>query len=256
MPEQEGAFPDEVLPTQEGTSQEEAAPQQEDVPQQELPIDWPEDIEYLRRPKISPAVPAIALKILNTPTAATASFTRFSADALSFPNPDVRIVPLNDPDHPANGQYGLAAMKHFHPGNFILPYIGRLHTNKPEDTDPDSEYDISLDRDLDLAQDAAKSGNEARFINDYRNIADAPNAEFRDIWVQTAEKKWERWIGIFTVTTGKSGMRRNGIRPGEEILVSYGKGFWKDKKDEWVAPKKKYPTQEKHGNVRRARVRK
>ncbi|KAG9676029.1 hypothetical protein KCU99_g9059, partial [Aureobasidium melanogenum] len=252
MSEQEGAITSE----QEGALQEEAAPQQQDVLQQELPVDWPADIEYLRRPKISPAVPAIALKILNTPTAATASFTRFSADALSFPNPDVRIVPLNDPDHPAHGQYGLAAMKHFHPGNFILPYIGRMHTNKPEDTDPNSEYDISLDRDLDLAQDAAKSGNEARFINDYRGIADAPNAEFRDIWVQTAEKKWERWIGIFTVTTGKSGMRKNGIRPGEEILVSYGKGFWKDKKDEWVAPKKKYPTQEKHGNLRRARVRK
>ncbi|KAG9659886.1 hypothetical protein KCU64_g3565, partial [Aureobasidium melanogenum] len=117
MSEQEGA----VMSEQGGALHEEAAPQQQDAPQEQLPIDWPEDIEYLRRPKISPAVPAIALKILNTPTAATASFTRFSADALSFPNPDVRIVPLNDPDHPAHGQYGLAAMKHFHPGNFILP---------------------------------------------------------------------------------------------------------------------------------------
>ncbi|KAI5247803.1 hypothetical protein E4T43_01723 [Aureobasidium subglaciale] len=208
--------------------------------QEELPVDWPDDIEYLRRPKISAGVPAVALKLLNTPTAATASFTRFSADALRFPNPDVRIVPLNDPQHPANGQFGLAAKKHFYPGNFILPYIGVLHTNNAKDTDPDSEYDISVDRDLDLAQDAAKSGNEARFINDYRGIADRPNAEFRDIWVQTGERKWERWIGIFVVTPGKSAMRKNGITPGEEILVSYGKGFWKGKKEEWVPLPKKY----------------
>lgn len=197
-----------------------------------LPVNWPEDIEYLRQPKVSPNVPDVVLKILNRPTAATATFTRFSADALPFPHPDVRIVPLNDPEHPANGQYGLAANKHFFPGNFILPYIGRLHTNDKKDTDPDSDYDISVDRDLGLSQDASKSGNEARFINDYRGIAERPNAEFRDIWVQTAEKKWERWIGIFVVTPGKSAMRKNGIRPGEEILVSYGKGFWKDRNDE------------------------
>ncbi|THW82734.1 hypothetical protein D6D17_09393 [Aureobasidium pullulans] len=203
-------------------------------PSQELPlpVNWPEDVEYLRRPKVSPNVPDVVLKILNRPTAATATFTRFSADALNFPDPNVRIVPLNDPEHPANGQYGLAANKHFFPGNFILPYIGCLHTNDPKDTDPESTYDISVDRELGLSQDAAKSGNEARFINDYRGIDERPNAEFRDIWVQTAEKKWERWIGIFVKTPGKNAMRKSGIRPGEEILVSYGKGFWKDRTDE------------------------
>jgi hypothetical protein len=246
-----------IMSQQEEPLQEEEVSQQEEVLQDELPIDWPDKIEYLRRPKISPAVPALALKILNTPTAATASFTRFSAENLAFPNPDVRIVPLNDPEHPANGQFGLAAKKHFYPGNFILPYIGLMHTNHPKDTDPDSEYDISLDRDLDLSQDAAKSGNEARFINDYRGIADRPNAEFRDIWVQTGERKFERWIGIFVVTTGTTGMRKNGIRPGEEILVSYGKGFWKDKKDDWVPPPKKYDnSREGQSKVGKVRVRK
>ncbi|KAH0384112.1 hypothetical protein KCU89_g17319, partial [Aureobasidium melanogenum] len=61
MSEQEGVITSE----QEGALQEEVALQQQDVLQQELPVDWPADIEYLRRPKISPAVPAIALKILN-----------------------------------------------------------------------------------------------------------------------------------------------------------------------------------------------
>ncbi|KAH0080382.1 hypothetical protein KCU66_g20170, partial [Aureobasidium melanogenum] len=54
MSEQEGV----VMSEQGGALHEEAAPQQQDAPQEQLPIDWPEDIEYLRRPKISPAVPA------------------------------------------------------------------------------------------------------------------------------------------------------------------------------------------------------
>lgn len=109
--------------------------------------------------------------------------------------------------------------------------MGHLHTNDPEDTDPSSSYDITLDRELGLSIDASKAGNEARFINDYRGVKDKPNAEFKDMWVRVGEKKWERWIGVFVLNVGKAGLRKAGIRGGEEIVVSYGKGFWEDRKN-------------------------
>lgn len=33
-------------------------------------------------------------------------------------------------------------------------------------------------------------------------------------------------VAIFVLPAGKSGKRKNGIRAGQEVLVSYGKGFW------------------------------
>lgn len=105
-----------------------------------------------------------------------------------------------------------------------------MHTDTPTDTDPTSSYDISLDRDLGISIDAAKAGNEARFVNDYRGIRDKPNAEFRDIWVKVGDMRWERWIGIFVLGEGRAGLRKGGLRKGEEILVSYGKGFWAERK--------------------------
>lgn len=35
-----------------------------------------------------------------------------------------------------------------------------------------------------------------------------------------------RGVAIFVLPVGKSGKRKDGIRAGQEILVSYGKGFW------------------------------
>lgn len=67
-------------------------------------------------------------------------------------------------------------------------------------------------------------GNEARFINDYRGVpgVERPNAEFKEIW--DGNRK-ERGMGVWVLPEGKNG-KRKGIRKGEEILVSYGRGFW------------------------------
>ena len=112
----------------------------------------------------------------------------------------------------------------------ILFYIGIVHGN--EDTDVTSDYDLSLDRELGLGVDAATAGNEARFINDYRGITDrGPNAEFREVWVETSKGKYEKRMGVFVLPAGKSGKRAAGIKKGEEILVSYGKGFWNGRRD-------------------------
>ena len=76
-------------------------------------------------------------------------------------------------------------------------------------------------------------GNEARFINDYRGVReDGPNAEFRDCWVEIGKSMLERRIGVFVLSSGKKGKREKGIGKGEEIVVSYGKGFWQHRRGE------------------------
>jgi len=71
--------------------------------------------------------------------------------------------------------------------------------------------------------DASMMGNQARFINDYRGIANKPNAIFQD--GRTAS-------GDLCMNVWSSGQE---IKKGEEIVVSYGKSWWKSRhKDEEV----------------------
>lgn len=144
----------------------------------------------------------------------------------------MKIQPISDPDHPANGQHGLFAARDLKPGTWIVAYLGRVHSDAPEATDPQSDYDLWLDRDAGIAVDAAKAGNEARFVNDYRGVrSDGPNAEFGTAWCerwgQLCVGFWVRGAGKAKVGKGKGkSSRQEGIKKGEEILVSYGKGFW------------------------------
>lgn len=64
-----------------------------------------------------------------------------------------------------------------------------------------------------IGVDAAQAGNAARFVNDYRGVAAAPNAEFKLGRGEAGELRMEVWA-----------TRR--IEKGEEVLVSYGKGWW------------------------------
>lgn len=190
----------------------------------EKPHGWPANIEYLRSLLYSKRLTKETLRALNSP--------RCSADCETLkdaPGPcsRVRIRWIEAPNHPANGQHGLFAWQHLHPQTLILFYLGYVHDEA--ETDPNSNYDLSLDRDLALAVDATRHGNEARFINDYRGVADAPNAEFRDVWVATAGGRLERRVAVYVLSAGKSGRRAKGIAKGEEILVSYGKGFWNER---------------------------
>ncbi len=150
----------------------------------------------------------------------------------------VKITPITISSHPANGQFGLFAAKDLKPGTFILQYVGEIHASAltisfPQDTPTNiephanSNYDLSLDRELGIGIDADRKGNESRFINDYRGIAERPNAEFKEIW---NERRSERGMGVRVLPEGKSG-KGKGIRKGEEILVSYGKGFWDARRD-------------------------
>jgi len=140
----------------------------------------------------------------------------------------VNIACITNPSHPACGQYGLFAAQNLLPDTYIISYIGFVHT--AQESDPDSDYDLSLDRDLGISIDATKMGNEARMINDYRGVRDqGPNAEFRDVWYQ-APGLIEKRTAVYVLSAGKSGKRAKGITKGEEILVSYGKGFWNERR--------------------------
>ena len=168
------------------------------------------------------------------------------------PSPLVKISPITSPTHPAHAQSGLFAARDLKPGTFLLEYLGVIHAppqppppqeqqqeknhgddaahaDPPVDPHSGSDYDLSLDRHAGLAIDAAAGGNETRFINDYRGVAERPNAEFRKVWVSA---RGEQGMGVWVLPVGKSGKGRAGIRRGQEILVSYGRGFWGARRDE------------------------
>lgn len=127
-------------------------------------------------------------------------------------NPLVRIKLITDPGHPACGQYGLFALKKIPLRSHIIDYIGEVHCEER----PDSDYDLSLYRSQDgvnVGIDASEMGNESRFINDYRGICDKPNAEFAEYRVE----------GELRMSIRSQG---DGIKKGDEIVVSYGKSWW------------------------------
>ncbi|KIW05655.1 uncharacterized protein PV09_03521 [Verruconis gallopava] len=187
------------------------------------PKGWPQDVQYLSAPSYAQQMSKQTFMALHTKPNNAETIAMVNG-----PSSNVEIRTIAVSTHPAYGQHGLFARKDLPPGSFILFYVGVVHTE--EDSDCTSDYDLSLDRELGVGIDAAKAGNEARFINDYRGIsAKGPNAEFREVWVDRGKDVYERRMAVFVLPAGKSGKRASGIRKGEEILVSYGKGFWKER---------------------------
>lgn len=60
-------------------------------------------------------------------------------------------------------------------------------------------------------------GNQARFVNDYRGITRQPNAVFLDGLMSSGELCMSIWSS------------NEEIKKGEEILVSYGKSWWRNR---------------------------
>jgi hypothetical protein len=191
-----------------------------------IPKGWPDSVVYLHTSCYSKKLEDGVTKSPLLPETDISSTEQVYNTRGPYPN--VKITPVSNPSHPANGQYGLYANQHLAPDSLILPYLGYVHD--PSDLDPNSDYDLSIDREHGIGVDASKMGNEARFINDYRGVSAAPNAEFRDIFVRVANQKAEKRIAVFVLSAGKSGKRAKGIGRGTEILVSYGKGFWGERK--------------------------
>ncbi|RDL36576.1 SET-containing protein [Venustampulla echinocandica] len=199
------------------------------------PKNWPQNIRYITAPVYQHTLTPEQLASVRTRKKETTN--SIPASVSIGPCSIVKITPISDPSHPAAGQCGLFTASNLKPGTFILQYLGKIHAspaspslpNLTSHVDPHagSDYDLSLDRDQGLGIDANELGNEARFVNDYRGIAEKPNAEFRDVW---DERRKEKGIGVFVLPEGKSG-KGKGIKKGQEILVSYGRGFWGARKD-------------------------
>jgi SET domain-containing protein len=188
-----------------------------------VPRGWPDNIVYLAQPLYSKTLSKEVLQALHHRPESEKILPKTSG-----PSQSVRISPIKDQNHPANGQFGLFAAHNLAPSSFIICYHGNVHSEI--DTDPTSDYDLCLSRELEVGIDAAKMGNEARFCNDYRGIeSTGPNAEFLEIWMDMGKGISEKRMAIFVLPAGKSGKRGKGILKGAEILLSYGKGFWKER---------------------------
>ena len=139
----------------------------------------------------------------------------------------VKITAIISSSHPAVGQSGLFAAKDLKPGTFILQYLGEIHAspnplqsgNGEEDPHASSNYDLSLDRESRIGIDADERGNEARFINDYRGVAERPNAEFKEVW---DEGRGEWAFG--SCRRGKMG-GIGGLRKEKRFLLAMGGDF-------------------------------
>lgn len=196
------------------------------APKIDLPKNWPPTLPYLRTPTYSKLLSPAQLSILRTqPPNAPA----IPVNAPLGPCSSVKITPISDPLHPANGQSGLFATRDLAPGTFVLCYMGELHGSsslEEKERYGESDYDLSIDRDGDIAVDASRMGNEARFFNDYRGVPGKtkPNVEFKECWDGRANRG-ERCMGVWVLKEGKN-KKFKGIKKGEEILVSYGRGFW------------------------------
>ena len=171
------------------------------------PSHWPSDVPYITQQQYHASVPKQVLAQLVADQAKTSSATHAQ-------RPAIAIREITESAHPARGQRGLFAAKKIPPRTHIIDYVGEVHC----DERPHSDYDLSLYRGSDglsVGVDASKMGNEARFINDYRGVRPKPNALFE-------ERRTERGELCMSVWSGSEG-----IKKGEELLVSYGKSFWR-----------------------------
>lgn len=155
--------------------------------------------------------------------------------------------------HPSAGSFGLFAAEDIPYNTFIRPYLGVLH--RKADADFHSTYDLSLCHDPRLAEsssgpeavadrlqavsldetqeeqdptalylDSRYWGNESRFVNDYRGIAERPNVEFRSFIQhdpassdEPSDESARFQMGLFSIRP---------IRKGQELVINYGKSYW------------------------------
>jgi len=196
----------------------------------QIPSNWPPEITYLNLPQYSPLLPASTINLLSAPSTLR-----------STPSSSISIRKITTPPtHPALNQNGLFASRNLSPGSFVCDYLGRYHTLNPDDTDDASDYDLVLVRDLDgegngVGIDARFAGNEGRMVNDYRGVKDKPNVEFRERIVEVEKARsmggggaaeGELRMALFVIK-GEKGWK--GVKKGEELLVSYGRGFWNER---------------------------
>lgn len=93
-----------------------------------------------------------------------------------------------------------------------MDYIGFVHTEA--ESDPLSDYDLSLDAVKGISIDASRFGNEARMCNDFRGCGERATVELR--------LREGIWQGKEVTTMSLFSLKE--ISRGEELLLSYGRG--------------------------------
>eukprot|EP01006_Ploeotia_vitrea_P004048 TRINITY_DN113739_c0_g1_i1.p1 TRINITY_DN113739_c0_g1~~TRINITY_DN113739_c0_g1_i1.p1 ORF type:complete len:188 (+),score=6.11 TRINITY_DN113739_c0_g1_i1:27-590(+) len=134
---------------------------------------------------------------------------------------NVRIQQITDQQHPAHGEGGLFAAQKLPSRSRVLDYVGVVRSTEHESKT--SDYILGFTEGLSI--DAEQCGNEARFINDFRNTGRKANVQFDLYKTPNGETR----MGVFVLSKD--------IRKGEELLVTYGKGFWEARlgtKDDWA----------------------
>ncbi|CAA7258780.1 unnamed protein product [Cyclocybe aegerita] len=175
-----------------------------------VPTNWPSHLVFLRSAKYHSSVSPETRKYLQNCSSAS--------NRSNYPssNPKVLIKRITGASHPAYGQFGLFAAQRIPPKTYIIQYLGEIHCNDR----PSSDYDLSLCRlpgGVSVGIDASAMGNEARFINDYRGASAKPNVVFLDGREASGELHMSIWSA------------NHEIKKGEEILVSYGKSWWRSR---------------------------
>ena len=135
------------------------------------------------------------------------------------PCPRTFSAVVSEPSHPAAGEHGLFAAVPMAHGTWVLDYVGAVCLGEHEDRS--SDYVCDFGEHSELALDAKHTGNEARLLNDYRNTGRHANVEFR----LRRDTRGELRQGIFVCA-------KHGVQAGEELLVSYGKSFWRSRVEE------------------------
>lgn len=113
-------------------------------PQTNPPPNWPSEITYLTDQTYSQAVDLELRSKLSRSPSDNISWIKLASNLIITPCPLVDITTITDEKHPAYGQRGLFAAQHLIPDSFICLYLGHVHTNSMSDTDPHSDYDLSM----------------------------------------------------------------------------------------------------------------
>ncbi|KAG0005689.1 hypothetical protein BGZ80_005236 [Entomortierella chlamydospora] len=185
--------------------------EEEDEPRSEIELEY-DDIPIGNAiPGILRSVPSIP-PITSTTGIASSTVTTSNTQEPPF---EIRLID-SPPSHPVLGSYGLFATQTLRPGRHLLDYISLIVPD--EHADPQSDHTLYLCNDLNL--DASLHGNHGRFVNDFRNIRSQE---------QGPNVAWDLYRDASTgqVRMGCKVLKR--IRPGEEILCTYGKAYWKSR---------------------------
>jgi hypothetical protein len=194
-----------------------------------LPKNWPKEIKFIKECKFHPSLDKSQLPSLSSLPLPLLqkTYVNQSPHNPPCPSPLVSIRPITDPSHPAYPQFGLFALKKIKPNTLIMQYTGLV---SPSSLASDSSnYTLSFLKSYTI--DAETMGNQSRFMNDYRGVPDptanatstatynGPCVAFDEYWDADPNSAGFK-MGIFTIKE---------IRKGQEILINYGKGFWKSR---------------------------